>query len=63
VVAADEVVSRQARSGEARRGMAIEPFAPKDFQVFDLPGFADHMDYARTARETFAALRDCFRLK
>jgi uncharacterized protein YktB (UPF0637 family) len=21
--------------------MAIEPFAPKDFRVFDLPGFAD----------------------
>jgi hypothetical protein len=33
-VAADEVVSRQARSGEARRGMVIEPFAPKDFLVF-----------------------------
>lgn len=23
--------------------MAIEPFAPKDFRVFDLPGFADRM--------------------
>ena len=47
VVTADEVVSRQARSGEARRSMAIEPFAPKD--------------YAR-ARETLGARRDCFRL-
>jgi hypothetical protein len=34
VVAADKVVSRQVRSGEARRGMAIEPFAPKDVRVF-----------------------------
>ena len=109
--------------------MAIEPFAPKDFRVFDLPGFTDRMaairaqvrpkleglgaalapdvakltgtaihahvakharrtvnppadtwvafapdrrgyrkaphfpDYARAARETFSALRDCFRLQ
>ena len=34
VVAADKVVSRQVRSGEARRGMAIEPFAPKDVRGF-----------------------------
>jgi hypothetical protein len=34
VVAADKAVSRQVRSGEARRGMAIEPFAPKDIRVF-----------------------------
>jgi hypothetical protein len=32
VVAAVKVVSRHVCSGEARRGMAIEPFAPKDFQ-------------------------------
>jgi uncharacterized protein YktB (UPF0637 family) len=107
--------------------MVIEPFAPKDFRVFDLPAFADRMaairaqvrpkleglgaalapdvakltgteihahvakharrtvnppadtwvafgpdrqtarwsgpDYARAARETFGALRDCFRLE
>lgn len=55
--------------------MAIEPFAPKDFRVLDLPAFADRMaairaqerpkrpDSARAARETFGALRDCFRLQ
>ena len=53
--------------------MVIEPFAPEDFQdfrVFDLPGFADRMaarwggpDYARAARETFGARRDCVRLQ
>lgn len=55
--------------------MAIEPFTPKDFRLFDLPAFADRMaairaqvrpkrpDYARAAGETFGALRDCFRLE
>jgi hypothetical protein len=37
VVAAGQAVSCQARSGEARRGMAIEPFAPKDARVFGAP--------------------------
>ena len=47
--------------------MAIEPFAPKDFRGrrVDAAEVArwGGPDYARAARETFGALRDCFRLQ
>jgi hypothetical protein len=37
------VVSRHARSEEARRGMALEPPARKNFRMPDLPGRAGRM--------------------
>ena len=46
------VVSRHARSEEARRGMALEPPARKDFRVPDLPGFAGRMAMRGQERST-----------
>jgi hypothetical protein len=50
--------------------MAIEPFAPGDFRVFGEPrqdaalaACWSDPDYARAARGTFGALRECFRLR
>ena len=50
--------------------MAIEPFAPGDFRVLGEPGQDaapaarwSGPDYARAARDTLGALRECFRLR
>jgi hypothetical protein len=45
------VVSRHV-SEEARRGMALEPLARKEFRMPDLPGFAGRMGMRDQGRPT-----------